>query len=171
MLGISLLLSFFPNPVFAGHMAGEYTLPYPSAMPGGFAYKISQVIEKINSYWYFGNLAQFEFHLRISDKYLVQSKTLFEYRQYLLAYNALLMSNEHYEKLQPYLKKAKKEGKDIKNYTIIVGNASHKHIEVLNALKNDTPSEFIWKPENASASHLPIHQELEKAITLRSKNI
>ena len=63
----------------------QYVLPYPSAMPGSFLYKLNLVQEEILRYWYFGDFGQFKYNLGLSDKYLVEAKTLFEYKQYLLA--------------------------------------------------------------------------------------
>ena len=103
-----LLLVFFLYLSTSAYAGSTYVLPYPSQMPGNKFYTINQVIEKYLTFWYFGNFGKSYYYQRLSDKYLVQVKTLFEYKQYLLAYKSLLKSNQYFEKIYPYLLSAKK---------------------------------------------------------------
>src|SRR3989338_9822486 len=100
----------FPFKVYA---ESSYVLPYPSYMPGSVYYKTHLVLEKLERYWYFGNFSQFVYNLKLSDKYLVEAKTLFEYKQYLFAYDALKKSDVYFDKAFLFLNKAKEEGKNI----------------------------------------------------------
>src|SRR5687768_12398331 len=93
-----LLFLFTPASTLA---QSDYVLPYPSSMPGSSLYKIRLIFEEINKYWYFGNISQFTYNLRQSDKYLIEAKTLFEYKQYFLAYQALEKSNHYFNKISP----------------------------------------------------------------------
>ena len=130
----------------------EYVLPYPSYMPGNKLYNLTRMIDKIENYWYFGPIAQTKYHLKLSDKYLVEAKTLFEYEQYLLAVDALSRSDSQFSALSA---------------SKIVREAAQKHREVLEALLSAVPSEFIWAPEKTAPTTLDIKGLLLRALTLR----
>lgn len=164
----TLILLIFSSSAFA---QSSYVLPYPSSMPGSFLYKPRLVLEKLTKYWYFGSFGQFSYSLKQSDKYLVEAKTLFEYKQYLLAYNALQKSDEYFKKALPSLEKAKREGKDITYNRFILSSAAQKHTEILRALEKDVPEEFIWKPEREAPSVLKIRIAIQSSTRLRAKNL
>lgn len=166
---IILSFFFFFSSSFSVFANSSYVLPYPSTMPGSFSYKIHQAVEKIEQYWYFGNFGQFTYNLEKSNKYLVEAKTLFEYRQYLLGYNALEKSNTYFKQIPRYLGKAEKEGKDISEKRALLVQAAKKHREVLEKMKKETPSRFIWVAEKSLPVALDIHPLLEKSSTIRSK--
>ncbi|MCL4418206.1 MAG: hypothetical protein M1365_16230 [Actinobacteria bacterium] len=111
VLLVVVFITFIPLSTKASAQS-SYVLPYPSAMPGSSSYKIHQLYESIIKYWYFGNLGQFKYNLKQSDKYLVEAKTLFEYNQYLLASKALTKSDYYFKNIEPYLLKAKNEIKN-----------------------------------------------------------
>jgi hypothetical protein len=158
-------LAFFPSQSFA---QSDYVLPYPSAMPGSIWYKIHLVQEKIDQFWYFGSFGQFDYNLKQSDKYLVEAKTLFEYRQFLLAYEALKKSDAYFQKVPYYLNRAEQEGKNIIDKKKILKAAALRHSEVLNRLQKEVPDTFFWQPEKKSATDLNIKQEVENSIVIRS---
>src|SRR3989338_10052693 len=166
VLFLFLLINLSSVRVFA---QSDYVLPYPSQMPGSKFYKINQVIEKVSYFWYFGNFGKSYYYQRLSDKYLVEAKTLFEYKQYLLAYKSLLKSNQYFEKIYPYLLFAKKEGKDISEKQKIFRQESLKHTEELYKLKKSTPEEFLWTPEKSKSTLLNIHFLIEASINIRKK--
>ena len=166
VLFLFLLINLSSVRVFA---QSDYVLPYPSQMPGSKFYKINQAIEKLSYFWYFGNFGKTYYYQRLSDKYLVQAKTLFEYKQYLLAYKSLLKSNQYFEKIYPYLLSAKKEGKDISEKQEIFRQESLKHLEELNKLKNSTPEEFLWTPEKAKPTRLNIRSLIDASENIRKK--
>lgn len=147
----------------------SYVLPYPSEMPGSTFYRLSLVKEWIERYWYFGNFGQYAYNMKMSDKYLVQSKTLFEYEQYLLAYKALERSNRYFSKINQFLDFAEKEGKDISEKGRVLTLASRKHIEVLEKLKKENPQETLWAPENDKKVLLFLHKILDYSISLRKQ--
>lgn len=165
-----LLISVFSFTSLS-YASSSYVLPYPSVMPGGLNYKLHIIWEKIMQYWYFGNFGQFDYNLKESDKYLVEAKTLFEYNQYLLGYDALQKSNTYFSSIMPDLLKAKADGENITDKKILLQSASQKHIEVLQKMKSETPSQFVWSPEKAAASTLQIHQVIDTAIMLRQKDL
>lgn len=166
VLLLFLLVNLSSVRVFA---QSDYVLPYPSQMPGGKFYTINQVIEKVSYFWYFGNFGKSYYYQRLSDKYLVEAKTLFEYKQYLLAYKSLLKSNQYFEKIYPCLISAKIEGKDISEKQEKFRQESLKHLEELNKLKNSTPKEFLWTPEKVKPTLLNVHSLIEASINIRKK--
>src|SRR3990167_1877174 len=109
VLLVIVLLSLFSQITFA---SSSYVLPYPQAMPGSKFYVLDKIQETLLKYYSFGNLSKITYHRSFSDKYLVEAKTLFEYNQYLLAASALKESNEHFQKLETYVARAEKEGKN-----------------------------------------------------------
>jgi hypothetical protein len=166
VLFLFLLVNLSSVRVFA---QSTYVLPYPSQMPGNKFYTINQVIEKLSYYWYFGNFGKTYYYQRLSDKYFVEAKTLFEYKQYLLAYKSLLKSNQYFEKSYPHLLSAKKEGKDISEKQEIFRQGSLKHIEELYKLKKTTPGEFLWTPEKSKPTRLNIRFLIDTSENIRKK--
>jgi len=165
-LFVFILFVLINNQIFAQSV---YVLPYPSQMPGNKFYTVNRVIEKVSYFWYFGSFGKSNYYQRLSDKYLVQAKTLFEYKQYLLAYEALLLSNQYFEKIYPYLLSAKKEGKDISEKRKILRQEGLKHIEELDKLKKSTPENFLWIPEETESSDLKIRSLINTSKNIRKK--
>ncbi|EKD86801.1 MAG: hypothetical protein ACD_37C00140G0004 [uncultured bacterium] len=162
---ILFLFLFFAGIKYA--FASEYVLPYPSSMPGSKFYFIHQIYEKAEAYWYFGDLARYHYNLKYSDKYLVESKTLFEYKQYLLANVALEKSNLYFRKTRESLAKASSNKKPVKEKEEILKNASLKHEEVLNQILQVVPEEFDWQPEKDKPTKIYIQKEIEESIRIR----
>ena len=145
----------------------DYVLPYPSSMPGSKFYKVRLIYDEIMKYWYFGDFAKYEYNLKMSDKYLVEAKTLFEYKQYLLAYSSLKKSDNYFINIYPGLEKARKKRKDITQKQNMLKNASSKHIEVLYFISEITPDNFIWIPEKADSTDLNLKKSIEESIKIR----
>lgn len=157
---------FLTTAIFA---ESSYVLPYPSAMQGSKFYTISLIWDEIRKYWYFGDFGQFKYNLGESDKYLVEAKTLFEYKQYFLGLNALRKSKDYYNKSHPFLLKAHYKGKDTRKNLILFESASAKHIEILLKMKSEVPEEFTWEPEKSPPTKLYLHKEIENSINVRQK--
>lgn len=155
---------FTARPVYA-----DYVLPYPSYMPGNALYRISRIIDIAKNYWYWGTIAQIKYHIGLSDKYLVEAKTLFEYKQYLLATDALQRSDKELSGLPARLSEGNREGKDMSDQQSILSDAMEKHITVLDLMKKQLPNEFQWTPEKASATNLSIGLLLDTSVGLRQK--
>ncbi len=117
---------------------------------------------------YFGNFGKFDYNLSLSDKYLVEAKTLFDYKQYLLAYKALEKSNHYFLNTAPYLQKATEEGRDVSQKKAIFRLASEKHREVLQDLIKTVPQIFVWKPEKISSTTLDIKNLIDISIRIRA---
>lgn len=164
---ILFFLFIISKPSFA---QSPYVLPYPSYMPGNVLYKPRLVLEKVKYFIYFGDFARFDYYLGEADHYLVEAKTLFEYKQYLLGLNALKKSNDYFAKIKPNLEKAKKNGKIISEKQLILKDASEKHIEVLSELNNELPEEYYWDPEKIAASRLFLKREIQNSIKIRQKS-
>lgn len=167
ILLVFLFLVFFVPQVSA---RSSYVLPYPGAMPGNKVYKLNLIKEKLEKYFYFGNFSEFSYNLKYSDKYLVEAKTLFEYKQFLLGESALKKSDNYFKNLQLNLDKAKSERKNISQKKEILKEASLKHIEVLNELKKEVPEKFNWQPEKVSPTFINLWTDIEVSISERIKN-
>lgn len=165
---LSMFVLFLPVSIVSAQ--SEYVLPYPSAMPGSVWYKMDLIFEQIQKYWHFGAISQFKYNLKQADKYLVEAKTLFEYKQYLLAYEALVKSDKHFKYASENIITAAKEKKDISSIKTVLRNASLKHISVLEELTEITPVTFTWRPEKGSATKIMIYKSLDKSIGIR-KNL
>lgn len=127
-----------------------YTLPYPSYMPGHKLYKISRFLDSAKSWWYWGKIGQKKYHSALADKYLIETKTLFEYKQYLLGVEALRRSNEHVSFISSVSTEQVKE-----------------HVKILEQLKQTTPKDFLWEPEKQGPTYLPLHNILDESIAIR----
>jgi hypothetical protein len=123
----------------------------------------------MKNYWYWGTIAQIKYHIGLSDKYLVEAKTLFEYKQYLLATDALQRSDTELSGLTTRMSEGSREGKDMSSQKSILSDAMEKHITVLKEMKKQLPDEFQWTPEKASATNLSIGLLLDTSIGLRQK--
>lgn len=166
---ISLLFLFYflsPRNILA---ESPYVLPYPSAMPGSIFYKLNLIQEEILKYWYFGDFGQFKYNLLQSDKYLVEAKTLFDYKQYLLAYKALQKSDNYFKKIKPAILSAKRNDKNTIDKEKLLKEAGQKHIEELKKLKIILPSTFEWKPERQQPKTLNFQEAFESAIRIRQE--
>lgn len=161
---VILTSTFF---LWVNSVSAVYVLPYPSYMPGNKVYKISRLVDTIKQYWCFGNIAQIKYHMALSDKYLVEAKTLFEYNQYLLAVDALHRSNIQFSLIPAHIAAAKQEGKDTSIFEVMVGNEAEKHIEVLHSLLDSMPRNFTWVPEKSASVDLDIRTELENSLEIR----
>jgi len=169
LLLVTFLLIFFNLFVFSVNAQSSYVLPYPSSMPGSSFYRLHLLEELILKYWYYGDFGQFTYSLKESDKYLVEAKTLFEYKQYLLGYKALEKSNKYFLNTMPNLLSAREHGKDIKDKIVILSEASKKHQEELVILEKELPQNFVWSPEKAASQNLPISKLILESIKLREK--
>ena len=145
----------------------SYVLPYPSVMPGNIFYKLNLIQDELLRFWYFGDFGKFHYNLKQSDKYLVEAKTLFEYKQYLLAHKALLKSDLYFKNLKPILTKAKEHGKDTSEKNVLLAFASEKHIEILTKLRIEVPQVFEWKPEGKKPKNLKLMESLGESIMIR----
>ncbi|MEK7577132.1 MAG: DUF5667 domain-containing protein [Patescibacteria group bacterium] len=158
------VIFFIPLSVHA-----EYVLPYPSVMPGNKIYKVSRVVDELKRYWSFGSIAKAKYIMNMADKYLVEAKTLFEYKQYLLAFDALNRSDNEVIKLPSFIGAGISEKK---NMSLIVSSIKEQmsvHEKLLETLKNELPSVFTWTPENEISTVLFIHDRLMESIKLRQE--
>jgi hypothetical protein len=162
---ICLILLF----VLASQVHAQYVLPYPGPMPGNKLYQVMRLVDELQKFWYWGNIAKFKFNLGLSDKYLVEAKILFEYRQYFLAVESLKRSDLYFNQLPLYINGAKSEGKDVNELQKTYGQAVKKHIEVLLFLKEILPETFEWTPEKSQPTLLLLHEYITASTALRNK--
>jgi hypothetical protein len=140
-------------------------------MPGNKLHTISRVVDQLNNWWYFGSISQIKYHLKLADKYLVESKTLFEYQQYLLAVDALNRSNNEFSAIPEHISRASQEGKDVQNISEIVQSAAMKHTEVLTNINTSVPKSFLWIPEKSSPTELDLQVLIGRSLLIRNSVI
>ncbi|MCX8008886.1 MAG: DUF5667 domain-containing protein [Patescibacteria group bacterium] len=145
----------------------EYILPYPGPMPGNPLYMVMQIIDRIQFYWHWGNIAKARYHMEMSDKYLVEAKMLFEYKQYVLAVNALKQSNNYWMKISPHLDQAEKQRKDIQYLRVRHTEQGIAHQRILDRVRQELPDSFTWRPEKGEPLHLDFRSLFEEAKKLR----
>ncbi len=150
-----------------GRVYASYMLPYPSYMPGNTLYRLSRVLDKVKVYWSFGSIAQAKTYMSLSDKYLVEAKTLFEYQQYLLGADALMRSNIAYEQIPIYIQQGRNERKDMSGVIDMLTAQNVVHNSVLSQMAQDVPKEFLWTPEKTNATKLPLFESITGAIHIR----
>lgn len=153
--------------IFPEIVQAEYVLPYPSYMPGSKLYKISRIVDYLKRYWYWGEIGSMKYHMQLSDKYLVEAKTLFEYKQYLLAIDALRRSDYHFKEIYGITKWNRTAySKRMALYPSIKDEIS-AHTLVLSDLMLRMPKDFLWEPEKQSPHMLNIEKDLERSIQAR----
>ncbi|MCL4359707.1 hypothetical protein M1555_00430 [Patescibacteria group bacterium] len=162
---VFLFSCFFVSRVYAS----DYVLPYPSYMPGNRLYRVSRILDGLKRYWYWGTIASIEYRMNLSDKYLVEAKTLFEYKQYLLATDALKRSDSEISYLPGLVSRGRSGGKDMGVFRTSIAEEASVHEEVLRNLLTGVPPEFEWAPENGKVSVLPLGKLLEQSIVLRMR--
>ncbi|MEN9407188.1 MAG: hypothetical protein RLZZ455_404 [Candidatus Parcubacteria bacterium] len=161
-----VFMLIFVNPEIARATSG-YVLPYPSAMPGSKLYILHKVEEKLLKYWYFGDYGRFTYNRQLSDKYLVEAKTLFEYKQYVFALDALLLSDSYFIAMKRSLLRTQKMKNGRAEKITLMRDAALKHEETLRLVKKSLPEIFIWQGENEEAKNLTIHAALDRSISIR----
>lgn len=161
LFGVSLFLLLCTPQAYAN---SSYVLPYPGVMPGNKLYKISEIVDEINGIFSVGDFARFKYNLSQADKYLVTSKTLFEYGQYPKAVDALKKSDTYFKKLKTNLTSAKNNNKDITEKNAVFQSASEKHIEILTKLSQELPQAYNWQDEKMSPYTIDIKEEIKSAI-------
>lgn len=164
LLGLILFSLFFLSQ--ARVLAQDYVLPYPGFMPGHSLYEISEVVDKLQEWWSFGNLAKFKHHLAVSDKKLIEAKTLAEYKQYLLAVKAIGSYEHHLLYANKSLSDAQNESKDISQKRTVFKSAISKHREVFERLKSEHPKEVFWNPEKGESKTIEMEKIINRAIEL-----
>lgn len=163
LLFILLFVFVFSSPAHA-----SYTLPYPGIMPGNRLYVIGELFDKLKGFLAFGDFASFSHTLSQSDKYLVEAKTLFEYKQYLLGAYSLEKSNKQIILAREALDNAKDQKKDISEKEKILSSAIQKHNLILKELKSKLPDEFKWVDEDSPPVQININSDIQTAINVRS---
>lgn len=164
-------LIFLLSLVSLVHAESSYVLPYPSSMPGSLNYKPHLIYENLSKYWYFGNFGQFEYSLKMADKYLVEAKTLFDYKQYLLGVESLEKSNYYFKNSLPSLRNAEREGKSISQKRSVLKEAALKHMEYLEKMDLNTPDIFIWELEKSSPTTLLLKKAFMDSVNMRKDNL
>lgn len=149
--------------------ADEYVLPYPPFMPGNRFYKISRMLDSIERWWFWGNIASTKYHLKLADKYLVEAKTLFEYKQYQLGTDALKRSDAQIPQIHRSLQLAQQEGKDVQKLKSLADNAMIAHIGILQKLSEELPKSFQWTPEKQASTVINFSQLFRDSIALRKE--
>lgn len=166
---LRIFLAFiFVSGTIASSVYADYVLPYPSYMPGNKLYSISRLLDGVAAFWHWGDIASYKYHLSLSDKYLVEAKTLFEYKQYFLAVDALRRSNEQFRLVPHLLEKIKVQGKDVDKLTGRAREAAATHKRVLEKLRGELPAEFTWTPEKQQPITLKLKLLLDEAIAART---
>lgn len=147
--------------------ASEYVLPYPSYMPGNAMYKVRQLVEKLQEYWYFGDMTKVKYHLKMADKYLVEAKTLFEYKQIKLAIAALDRSNYHFSNAFLYERDVVYDKKDNGEQSKQLQEAGEKHITIIDALSHELPEKIEWHEEKKDAESISLAMAFKQAALIR----
>jgi len=162
-----LLITYFISLISSAR--AEYVMPYPSYMPGNTMYRVSRIVDRLKFYWSWGNIAKIKYHLGLSDKYLVEAKTLMEYNQYLLGVDALNRSNKEFSALPGYIQKATQEYGDVSSFRKTISEAAAVHDSVLQKLETEVPAQFTWTPEKSAATPLSLHEDIEQARAIRQE--
>ncbi len=159
-------LLFFNVKIVLANSDSSYVLPYPSVLPGSKFYNLNQFYYYISKFWYFGDYGNFVYYLKLSDKYLVEAKVLFEYKQYLLGYNALRKSDVYFIEASKILN-VRKNGSEEKKHTLKL--AAKKHYQTLIKVSEELPEKFNWNEEKKEVKKLELKRNVGESLLLRQK--
>jgi hypothetical protein len=146
-----------------------YVLPYPSYLPGNKLYRVSEFVDSIKKYWYFGTLTQLKYVQEMSDKHLIEAKTLFEYKQYALGVRALEKSNTEASAIPSLLMLLSKEKKSSLEIKTKVNEEMKAHQVVLQRMFSDVPGSIDWVEEKKAPEVIDFSKLFEFSIGLREK--
>jgi hypothetical protein len=136
-------------------------------MPGNKLYVARQFLEQVQEFWYFGDMSKVKYHIKMADKYLVEAKTLFEYKQIKLGEVSLSISNDHFAKAVLYERDVAYEKKDKGEQEELLKNSGHKHSEIINLLMKDLPEKINWQEEKKDSETIWVHMILKQALIIR----
>ncbi|MBU2577812.1 hypothetical protein KKA69_03180 [Patescibacteria group bacterium] len=118
----------------------NYFLVYPGILPDNPLYKVKMVRDRIRIWFTRETLKRTNLFLLYSDKRLGAGKILIEGGKPELGIPTLVKGERYFEKAILEAEKAKKEGRDIALLQTALKEASLKHEEVLNELKEKVDS-------------------------------
>lgn len=147
----------------------EYILPYPSYLSGNKLYKVSEFVDSIKKYWYFGTLTQLKYIQEMSDKHLVEAKTLFEYKQYALGVRALEKSNTDASEIPTILLRLNTEQKSNQAIVQKVNEEMEAHKEVLKRMFLEVPESVNWSEEKKTPFLIDFSKLYLVALGVREK--
>jgi len=130
-------------------------------------YIVSKFIDKVRGIWSFGNIAQLKYRMSLADKYLVEAKILFEYKQYVFAVDALKKSSTEIGMITPFVQNAQQKGIDMRQFRKLICEQMVVHQSVISALSVGLPESYIWQEEKKNAVDLPINILLNEATAVR----
>lgn len=165
-----LTLSLIGIFLFVSQVAeAAYVLPYPSYLPGNKLYKVSEIIDGLKKYWHFGTLTQLKYVQEMSDKHLVEAKTLFEYKQYALGVRALEKSNSEVVQISPLLSRLAEEKKNNPEIIENVDEEMKSHVGVLARMFSELPDNIEWTEEKQASRVINFSKLFSDAMDLRKK--
>jgi hypothetical protein len=118
-------------------------------------------------YWNFGDIAGIKYERALSDKYMVEAKTLFDFGQYKLAVDALAKSDLHFAQAIVHAIEIGYKQKDDGTQKKILQNQAEKHKEVLDSLSGSLPDTITWDTEQTGSEELSISLIINKSKILR----
>ena len=154
--------------LFVSPAHASYVMPYPSYMPGHVLYTPRTIVDRIGEWWNFGEIGRAKYHNRLSDRYMVEAKTLFEYGQYKLAVSALKKSDLNFAQSLLYIREVEQRHKDNGELKAHLKEASKKHDEIIISLLSLLPKKAIWEEEYEEPETIEIAFLLRQSQIMRS---
>ena len=105
----------------------------------------------------------------MSDKHLVEAKTLFEYKQYALGVRALEKSNSEVVQISPLLSRLIEEKKSNPEIIENVDEEMRSHVGVLARMFSETPDSIEWTEERQAPRVINLNDFHTIAIQLRQE--
>ena len=141
--------------------ATDYSLPESTVLPDQkLLYRISRNLDRVSSWYTWGDVAAVKRHLRLADKYLVEAKLLFKKRNFLYAIDALERSNLEFERIPRSIEHAILSGKDIISLRTDVQDAAKAHVAVLGVLSEQVPEVLVLTPADEESEQFEIREQL-----------
>jgi hypothetical protein len=151
--------------------AADYNLPVKPILPGHPLYRISRNLDRVRSWFLWGDIAKATYRLTLADKYLAEAKTLFELKQFPFAVDALERSNLEFERIPGFLENDVRDGRDIGAMRDKVKASSRAHVTILDALEPMVPEVYVWTEDDGEPIQLEIREQILLSVGIRKSTV
>ncbi len=157
----TMMPSVMPTPTMT---QVQYYLPYPGILPDSGLYKIKAMRDKLSLIVISNRESKARKELLFADKRLGAAIALIEGGKSNLGTTTATKAEKYLEQSVNDALAIKTEGKDIKSLLLYLGNATAKHLEVLDSLKSKVSGDDVAALEKARMSTLLLQEKLLQAV-------
>lgn len=155
------LMVVMPSPTVA---QVQYYLPYPGILPDSALYKFKAMRDRVSLVFTSNRESKARKELLFADKRLGAAIALVEGGKSSLGTSTATKAEKYLEQSVNDTLPLKAEGKDVKSLLLTLINATSKHLEVLDALKNKVSGDDVASLEKVRMSTLLLQEKVTQAL-------